>query len=137
MITDGEKEEVHVRYAVCKGVLNCSTTNCNFIGSKSAKKCPTHPTSALVSSGSCPVYIVYIYPTDYKENGKRWITGVTKDIQVNLSSQNLHNHPLPKASRVPRIIQESVRQAVRCNSGITPSQLNLGMSKGLMIMTVN
>ena len=60
MIIDGKKEEVHVRYAACKGVLKYSTTDCNFIGSKSAKKCPTHPTSALVPTGSCPVFIQLI-----------------------------------------------------------------------------
>ena len=123
---DGEKREVRIRYAACKGVLKCSVTSCTFAGSKTTKKCPSHPGAEMVSSGSCPVYVVYVYPTNHAEYSERWLTGITKDRAINVSSSNLHNHPLPKPSRVPSLVHESVKQAVRCNPSITPSQLNLG-----------
>ena len=49
-----------------------------------------------------------------------------KDGVFNTTRNNLHNHPLPKPSKVPDIVHESVKHAVRCNSSITPGQLNLG-----------
>ena len=55
---NGQKQEVHIHYASCKGVLKCSVPSCNFAGSKTTKKCPSHPAAEMVSSGSCPVYIV-------------------------------------------------------------------------------
>ena len=124
---DGRNREVHVRYAVCKGVMKCSVASCKFTGSKTAKKCPIHPSTKLVSSGNCPVYVVYIYPNDCTEN-ERWITGITKDGLFNSSTSNLHNHPLPKPSKIPAIVHDTVKQVVQCNPGITPSQLNLGLS---------
>ena len=123
---NGEKQSVRIRYAACKGVLECSVAGCNFAGSKAAKKCPNHPTAEMTPSGSCPVYIVYVYPQNHVENGERWITGITKDGMFNTARNNLHNHPLPKPSKVPDIVHESVKHAVRCNPSITPGQLNLG-----------
>lgn len=123
---NGEKQNVRICYAACKGVLECSVASCNFAASKAAKKCPNHPTAEMIPSGSCPVYVVYVYPQNHTENGERWITGITKDSVLNSMTNNLHNHPLPKPSKVPNIVHESVKQAVRCNPSITPSQLNLG-----------
>ena len=123
---NGEKQSVCIRYAACKGVLECSVAGCNFAGSKAAKKCPNHPTAEMTPSGSCPVYIVYVYPQNHVENGERWITGITKDGMFNTARNNLHNHPLPKPSKVPDIVHEPVKHAVRCNPSITPGQLNLG-----------
>lgn len=123
---DGQDRELHIRYAACKGVLKCGVSGCTFVGSKTSKKCPTHPTAKLASSGNCPVYVVYAYPSNPTEDGERWITGITKDSLANKSSTNLHNHPLPTPSKVPEIVSLSVKQAVQNNPGITPSQLNIG-----------
>ena len=123
---DGQKQQVHIRYAACKGVLKCSMVGCTFTGSQTTKKCPNHPEAEMKPSGSCPVYIVYVYPKDYTENSERWVTGITKDRLLNKTSNNLHNHPLPQPSKVPTLVKESVTQAVRSNPTLTPSQLNLG-----------
>jgi hypothetical protein len=124
---NGEKQNVRIRYAACKGVLECSVDSCNFSGSKAAKKYPNHPTAEMIPSGSCPVYVVYVYPQNHVKNGERWITGITKDGIFNTTRNSLHNHPLPKPSKVPDIVHESVKDAVRCNPSITPGQLNLGI----------
>ena len=129
VVVDGNKQNVHIRYAACQGVLKCDTPNCTFASSKKAKKCPTHPMSQLTSSGKCPVYVVYVYPTNYQENHERWFTGITKDQVYNLSQSNLHNHALPKPSKVPMVVKTAVKEAVQCNPALTPSQVNLGMFK--------
>lgn len=121
---NGEKQNIRIRYAACKGVLECCVASCNFAGSKAAKKCPNHPAAEMIPSGSCcPVCVVYVYPQNHVENGERWIT---EDGVFNSTRNNLHNHPLPKPSKVPDFVHESVKQAVRCNPSITPGQLNLG-----------
>ena len=88
----------------------------------------------MIPSGSCSVYIVYVYPQNHIENGERWITGIIKDNVFNSTRNNLHNHPLSKPSKVPDIIHESVKQAVRCNSSITPGQLSLGNNCALILL---
>ena len=88
----------------------------------------------MIPSGSCPVYVVYVYPQNHVENDERWITGITKDGVFNTTRNNLHNHPLPKPSKVPDIVHESVKHAVRCNPSITPSQLNLGNNNYNMML---
>ena len=81
----------------------------------------------LIPSGKCPVYVVYVYPVDYENNPERWIAGLTKDIVSNSTLSNLHNHPLPKPSKIPTVIKNAVKEAVQSNPGLTPSQVNLGM----------
>lgn len=103
VIVDGIERKVRIRYATCQGVLHCSEEGCSFTASKRAKKCSKHPAASLSSTGACPVYIVYVYPVNYENDHERWITGVTKEKTTNLSSFNLHNHPLPIASKVPAL----------------------------------
>ena len=126
VIIDGEKRNVRIRYAACQGVLQCTEKECSFAGSKRAKKCPKHPTATLESTRHCPVYIVYVYPTDYENNHECWITGVTKEESSNISTSNLHNHVLPQANKVPTTVENAVKEAVRSNPGLTPSQMSLG-----------
>ena len=133
---NGEKQNVCIRYAACKGVLECSVDSCNFAGSKAAKKCPNHPTTEMIPSGSCPVYVIYVYPQNHIENGECWITGITKDNVFNSTRNNLHNHPLSKPSKVPDIIHESVKQAVWCIPSITPGQLSLGNNTALILIII-
>ena len=123
VIIEGEKRSVHVRYAACQGVLQCTEKGCSFAGSKRAKKCPKHPSARLESTSACPVYIVYVYPTDYENNHERWITGVTKEEYSNITNSNLHNHVLPQANKMPTIVEKAVKEAVRSNP---PSQMSLG-----------
>lgn len=66
VMINGEKQNIHIRYAACQGVHRCSEKGCSFTGSKKAKKCPKHPLVPLESSSACPVYIVYVYPTNYE-----------------------------------------------------------------------
>ena len=56
-----------------------------------------------------------------------------QDNVFNSTRNNLHNHPLPKPSKVPGIIHELVKQAVRCNPSITPGQLSLGNNCALTL----
>lgn len=128
---DGEERNLRIRYAACQGVLQCGEDECTFSASKRAKKCPKHPSAPLTPSGACPVYVVYVYPTD-ESNYERWITGVTKDKRANVSSGNLHNHPLPAPSKVPTIVQDAVKQAVQSNPGLTASQMDLGNCTGML-----
>lgn len=123
---NGEEQNVHIRYAACQGVLTCDEEGCSFTASKNAKKCSIHPSSTLTASGSCPVYVVYVYPADYQHNHERWIAGVTKDYHFSTSTSNLHNHTLPPAHKMPSIVEKAVNQAVRNNPGLTPSQMDLG-----------
>ena len=83
--------------------------------------------SQLIPSGKCPVYVVYVYPTNYQENPGRWLTGITKDRVYTSSQSNLHNHALPKPNKVPMVMKTAVKEAVQCNPALTPSQVNLGM----------
>ena len=62
---NGEKQNVRIRYAACKGVLECSVAGCNFAASKAAKKCPNHPTAEMIPSGSCPVCCVCLSSESY------------------------------------------------------------------------
>ena len=86
-------QEVHIHYGACKGVLKCSVTGCIFAGSKTTKKCPSHPEAEIISSGTCPVYMMYVYPNNYTQNGERWLTGIMKDRFLNKSRNNIHNDP--------------------------------------------
>ena len=74
---NGKTSNVHIRYAQCRGVLKCTNTSCSFAASMNTKKCPLHPTAQLIPSGQCPVYVVYVYPVNYKENHERWVAGLT------------------------------------------------------------
>lgn len=126
VVVNGEKRHVRIRYAACQGVQKCSFPSCIFVSSNRAKKCPKHPSAQLEATGSCPVYVVYIYPTNYHENHERWLAGITKDCLFNATANNLHNHPLPQANKVPSILVSTITAAVRCNPGLTPSQINIG-----------
>ena len=123
---DGKKREIRIRYAACTGSMKCTVKECLFNGSKAAKKCPNHPSTELISTGNCPVYVVYVYPKNLEDEHDRWITGITKDELINVSSSCLHNHSLPKANKVPTVVQDAVKEAVRNNPGLTPSMINLG-----------
>ena len=83
----------------------------------------------VTPSGKCPVYVVYVYPTNYQENHERWLMSITKDRMYNLSQSNLHNHALPQPNKVSTFVKTAVKAAVQCNPALTPGQVNLGMFK--------
>jgi hypothetical protein len=96
---DNKEEELFYRIAPCGGVKCCSAEGCSFtICNRDRRPCPKHPESSLVASGACPVEFVYVWPA-CNDDKRRWHSGIVR--RDDMKDNDLHNHPLPSATKVP------------------------------------
>jgi len=54
------------------------TTPIAPLQTQKSQKCPNHFTSQLTPNGKCPVYVVYVYPTNYQKKPQKMIDGHCK-----------------------------------------------------------
>ena len=100
----------------------CSEESCTFASSKNVKKCPAHPTSQLVPSGPCPVYIILCAPCKQQKPGsvdRRFDEEPSEQLYGNQSPQS------PTVQASPMVVREAIKEAVSSNLSLTPSQITL------------
>ena len=116
------------RCAPCNGIKFCPVETCNFVAPISQQRpCRLHPDKPLVkrndSGPVCPVEFAYLYPPE-KSDTQRWILGIVrhqKQIQ-----KNIHNHPMPRPSKVCSMVKAVIQQSASSNSSLKPSQVAQG-----------
>lgn len=112
MDVDGKEEKVLYKIVPCGGVKLCPRygKECNYVVStREIRKCPEHSTENLVRSAPCPVEFVYIRPVQ-ENDCRRWITGIVRHNE--LTSQDLHNHPIHGELKITAKIDADIRRAI-------------------------
>ena len=91
---DGVATSLMANHSYCSGVKVCAGEQCTC--SLSAKqwvnRCPEcgHEKMALLPTGQCTCYIMYVYPENAQEDGRKWFVAINAE-----KKDEIHNHPLP------------------------------------------
>ena len=134
---DGKEEKVLYRIVPCGGVKLCPLygDQCNYVVStRECRRCPAHATEDLVRSSPCPVEFVYIRPAE-NSDCRRWLTGIVRSNE--LTSQNLHNHPIHRELKITAKIDADIRRAIVDNPQLKTQDIITGMSSFLWFMCVH
>ena len=127
---NGTDEELYYRIAPCGGVRCCPAKDCSYcISVKERRLCPQHPEIALVSTGSCPVEFVYVWPTS-SDDKRRWHSGIVR--RDDMKSNNLHNHPLPGPTKVPAKVVHDIQHAMSLDSSLKTHDILTGNKRCLL-----
>jgi len=80
VVVDGNKQNVHIRSlcSISRYAIVSVTTPIAPLQTQKSQKCPNHSTSQLTPNGKCPVYVVYVYPTNYQEKPQEVVDGHCK-----------------------------------------------------------
>ena len=126
-ISFGDESSLDVTYRIapCRGVKLCGShaQGCGYVTStRENRPCPDHPKLPLVCSGECPVEFLYVKPTDDTDN-RRWQTGFVRTSKEIMKGANIHSHPTPPGSKIPRKILTDIQNAVTENPHLKTSDL--------------
>lgn len=81
----------------------------------------------LRRSGSCPIYIIYIFPDDPADN-RRWL-GIMDLGDGKPVDKPVHNHAQPSAHKVFTKVKEDIEVHVIKNPTSKPKEISKGKKK--------
>ena len=121
---NGEETWLLANRSYCFGVKKCGKEGCSYVVSTKQKinRCKDHPMMALVSSGPCSCYVVYLYPLNPTEDRRRWFVVFNAE-----KNDYIHNHPPPSEWKIsPAVFQDITNRAKR-NIKVTPKDMQKGI----------
>ena len=106
-----------INCSYCSGVKVCGGEGCTYTVSTKQRvnRCTEHTTMALIPSGPCNCHLVYVYPPDDKNDGRRWVIALNGE-----GKGKLHNHPAPAEWKIPPNVLEDISNTALKNASITP-----------------
>lgn len=121
---DGKEEHLIYRIAPCGGVKACLFDGCSYtVSTRELKSCPDHPESQLKNECECPVEFVYIWPEN-KDDKRRWLSGIVR--QGDMTTDNLHNHPLHQATKIPSKVISDIQKSLENDSTLKTHDIQTG-----------
>ena len=124
---EGKMEKLQYRIAPCAGVKMCPQEECSYIAAiKEHHTCPHHKVS-LKRQGDCPVYFVYVEPTEANDK-RRWIAGIV--LHQKDSVCNLHSHGTPPPSSILSSTIKTVQDAASKHPTLTAQDLMQDVGSG-------
>jgi len=119
---DDKKLGLWQNQSYCSGVKRCGQEGCSYVVStkQNINSREDHPTMVLVSSGPCSCYVVYIYPLNPTENGRRWF------VAFNAKNDCIHNHPPPSEWKITPVVLQDITNVARSNIKVTPKDIQKG-----------
>jgi hypothetical protein len=122
---EGKEEEMYYRIAPCGGVKHCPVEECSYTTStREHRQCPQHSEFKLVAKNECAVEFVYVWPVDC-EDKRRWISGIIR--RGEMTSDNLHNHPLNQPTKVPSKVTHDIQHALELDQTLTTHEIMTGV----------
>ena len=121
-----------INRAYCSGVKVCGGEGCTYTVSTKQRvnRCTEHTTMALIPSGPCNCHLVYVYPLDDKNDGRRWVIAINSE-----GKGKLHNHAAPAEWKIPPNVLEDISNTAMKNASITPKEVQKG--KGMSYQPIN
>ena len=121
---DGRKETFVTNRSYCAGVKVCSGEKCNYAVSNKQKinRCREHPKLALLPTGPCPCHLVYVYPKDTSNDGRRWFIALNTE-----TSGKMHNHMAPSEWKISPKVLSDISNVVSKNTTLTPKDVQKGI----------
>ena len=120
---NGEETRLLANHSYCSGVKKCGKEGCSYVVSTKQKinRCKDHPTMALVSSGPCSCYVVYIYPLNPTEDRRRWFVVFNAE-----KNDYTHNHPPPSEWKISPVVLQDITNMAKSNIKVTPKDMQKG-----------
>ena len=120
----GEETQLLANRSYCSGVKKCGKEGCLYVVSTKQKinRCKDHPTMALVSSGPCSCYVVYIYPLNPTEDRRRWFVVFNAE-----KNDYIHNHPPPSEWKISPVVLQDITNMAKSNIKVTPKDMQKGI----------
>lgn len=84
------------------------------------RHCPDYP---VPNKGECPVEFVYVWPQK-NEDKHRWLSGIVR--QGGKESNNLHNHPLHNATKIPLKVVHDIHEALEREETLKTHEIMTG-----------
>ena len=120
---DGKELVLLTNRSYCSGVKMCAGEGCDYtVTTKQKNRCKEHPSMALQPTGPCTCHIVFIYPKELQNDGRRWFIAMNTG-----SGSSMHNHSPPSEWKVcPRVLLD-ISNAVSHSISVTPKELQKGV----------
>ena len=134
IILDGTEIPLMMNRSYCTGVKVCGGSNCTYTVTTKQKvnQYKEHSKMALVPTGTCSCHLAYVYPKNFKEDGRRWFVALSCE-----KSQKIHNHSPPSEWKIlPHVIQD-ITQAISRNIHASPKDIQNGRGLDYQPMEVS
>ena len=120
---NGEETQLMTNRSYCSGVKKCGMESCQYVVSTKQKvnRCEDYRTMALISSGPCSCYVVYLCPLNPTEDRRRWFVVFNAE-----KNEYIHNHPPPSEWKISPAVLQDITNLAKRDMRVTPKDMQKG-----------